>query len=110
MNHTKGKWEVSMFMTYWTAGGTKIKAWVNSIGVGEIEPHSGKRITNIAHIMSGETREESEADAKLIAAAPELMEALKAMYKVSKDSIDKYSDDELFAHRKMVIAIKKAEA
>ena len=81
MEYTKGKWEVSMFMTQWTNGHTKIKAWVNSIGIGKIEPHSGKKITNIAHVMCGDTRMESECTARLISNAPQMYETL---LKISK--------------------------
>lgn len=65
-------------------------------------------IANIYEI--NKNKEEVEANAKLIAAAPEMLEALILLTEMNNKykTVNEFKDDELAAHRKAILLIKKA--
>ena len=91
MSYTKGKWEIKKFT------------------IGNVESENGRYIANCmgysTNMDKGEHVQENLANAKLISAAPELLEALKQ----AQLGIENMSGwEELDKHIKKVI--KKAES
>jgi len=93
MSHTKGPWKV-----YFTKDGGKIIGIGDAEGAGVTDPHFGLW-------SSGE---EQEANARLIAAAPDLLEACKAALSVIKANFPT-EQSEFMALEKLDAAIAKAE-
>ena len=62
--HTPGPWEAEWHRKY--------KQW-------NVFPESGKAVVSVTDLCGEYSKEETEANARLIAAAPDLLEALKAI-------------------------------
>ena len=109
MNHTKGKWMVAIT--------DKIGQRKDRLEIVADTPYEGitggEKETPICNLLQIGSYKEYEANAKLIAAAPELLEALKDLRLIARNGIDDnfQSLNVLFDIEKASNkAIKKAES
>jgi hypothetical protein len=73
MDHTPGPWATEYYE--------------DSINIVSTDPNPELYITLLAHPETGELTEQDWANARLVAAAPELLEALKLMLKAYQDGV-----------------------
>jgi hypothetical protein len=101
MSHTPGPWEIDGATIIWSPNG---KATVASVG----EPRASKFVEYRRLSISSPDFNEACANVRLIAAAPELLEALKAYQRAGFGrSTDPHLQGE--AYDKAIAAIAKAE-
>jgi co-chaperonin GroES (HSP10) len=100
MKHTAGLWEVSH------AGSYRDDEVQASFVIDEYFVRQPESDTAIASdILNPDTGEPSEANARLIAAAPEMLDALERVLQLQISE----SDDEIFAEVRAAIAKAKGE-